>query len=185
MSQPTMISRQEIGAQVENFYLPTLMGQPVNLQQLLEGKRGAVVIFWSCVCSHCVHYDEYLNQFAARHPELALVAIASRQGESLEQIRAVAAERKLQFPILYDAGGEVALRWYTQQTPRAFLLDGQRVLRYRGAIDNFKYSGDREYLEYLEPAIRQLIAGETVTRTETASFGCAIQSVYYNLPKAL
>jgi len=59
------------------------------------------------------------------------------------------------------------------------------VLRYRGAIDNFKYPQDPEYVAYLDPAIRQFLDGKPISRTETASFGCAIQSVYYNLPKAL
>jgi hypothetical protein len=55
---------------------------------------------------------------------------------------------------------------------------------YRGAIDNYKYAGDPEYVPYLEPAIAQFLSGSAITRQETASFGCAIQSVYYNLPKA-
>jgi hypothetical protein len=60
-----------------------------------------------------------------------------------------------------------------------------RTLLYRGAIDNFKYPGDPEYLAYLDPAVNSFLAGEPIARKETASFGCAIQSVYYILPKPL
>ena len=42
-----------------------------------------------------------------------------------------------------------------------------------------------EYVEYLEPAIANFLAGEAVPRAETPSFGCDIKSVYYILPKAL
>ena len=35
------------------------------------------------------------------------------------------------------------------------------------------------------PAIRAFLGGEPVARPETASFGCAIQTVYYQLPKQL
>ena len=42
-----------------------------------------------------------------------------------------------------------------------------------------------EHIAYLDPAISQFLAGEPLIRTETASFGCAIRSVYYILPKAL
>jgi AhpC/TSA family len=144
-----------------------------------------VVVFWSGICSHCVRYDTYLNGFHAKHPELAFMAIASRHGESPEAITKEMAERKLTFPILLDKGGNIAAKWQAQQTPRAYLLDAHRAMIYRGAIDNYKYSDDPEHLEYLEPAIDQFLRGVPLTRHETASFGCAIQSVYYVLPKAL
>jgi hypothetical protein len=64
-------------------------------------------------------------------------------------------------------------------------MDAQRNLLYRGAIDNYQYADSPTYAAYLEPAIAQFNAGEPITKPETASFGCAIQSVYYILPKAL
>jgi peroxiredoxin len=178
--------KQGIGLPVPDFSLPLISGdEGRGLTDYLQWNRGAVVVFWSGVCSHCQRYDEYLNRFGERHPELGLVAVASRHGETVDQIRATAAERRLTFPILHDAKGAVAQHWYTQQTPRAFLIDASRRLLYRGAIDNFKYPGDAEYQAYLEPAIVSFLAGEPVARAETASFGCAIQSVYYILPKPL
>jgi hypothetical protein len=59
------------------------------------------------------------------------------------------------------------------------------MLLYRGAIDNFKYPGDPEYVAHLETAISEFLAGKPIRRAETSSFGCAIQSVYYTLPKHL
>jgi peroxiredoxin len=176
---------QEIGRAVSDFRLTAVGGGIVSLQTLLEGKKGAVVVFWSGVCSHCVRYDKYLNGFASFHPELGLAAIASRQEETPAKLRATAAARKLLFPILHDPGSTVAEQWFTQQTPRVFLIDSSGVLGYRGAIDNYRYPDDLEYVAYLEPAIAQFLPGKPLSRTETASFGCAIRSVYYNLPKAL
>jgi len=160
-------------------------GGQTTLSTLLEGKKGAVVVFWSGVCSHCIRYDGYLNAFAERHPELALVVVASRAGETPEQISKTMEERGIHFEIVHDKGSPVARQWFTQQTPRAFLLDSGRVLLYRGAIDNFKYPGDPEYVPHLETAIAEFLAGKPVQRTETSSFGCAINSVYYTLPKHL
>jgi hypothetical protein len=181
----TKHTTQGIGTQLDDFKLSRIGGEPSSLQTLLEGKRGAVIVFWSGVCSHCVRYDGYFNDFSNRHPELAMAALASRHGETPAHVRMTVAERKLTFPILHDAGGLVAKAWFTQQTPRVFLLDSNRTLLYRGAIDNFKYPEDPEYVAYLEPAISQFLAGEPLSRNETASFGCAIQSVYYIIPKAL
>jgi len=176
---------QQIGRAVENFILQRVGGVEQSLDGYLHGKRGAVVVFWSGVCSHCGRYDGYFNQFAQRHSELGFVAVASRQGEDAEMVRAAAAERNLTFPILYDPDGRTAALWFANQTPRAFLVDSNRTLMYRGAIDNYRYPAEPEYLSYLEPAIAQFLAGEPVSRTETASFGCDVRSVYYILPKVL
>ncbi len=177
--------KQEIGGVVSDFALPRVNGGPQRLQSFLEGKRGAVVLFWSETCSHCVRYDLYFNEFTAKHPELGLVAVASRQGETAENLRTTIAARKLSFPILHDSDRSIARLWFTQQTPRVFLLDSERRLLYRGAIDNFRLPEDPEYQAYLEPAIKAFLGGKPIERSETASFGCAIESVYYILPKSL
>ena len=176
---------QEIGGIADDFTLATLTGGQRSLSSFIAGKKGAVVVFWSSVCSHCIRYDSYLSGFTAKHPELALVAVASRQGETLDQIRKTAAERKLTFPILHDSNSAIARKWYTEQTPRVFLLDADRTVLYRGAIDNYKFQNDAGYMAYLEPAIGEFLAGKPIRQTETASFGCAIQSLYYILPRPL
>jgi len=147
--------------------------------------RGALIVFWSSVCSHCARYDEYLTTLSQRHPELAFAAIASRQNETPDDIRTALQKRQLTFTTLYDTGMAVAHELFTQQTPRAFLVDADSRLMYRGAIDNFKYPEDTEYEAYLEPAIEQMLAGKPIARPEVPSFGCAIQSVYYTIPRPL
>jgi peroxiredoxin len=186
MSEATIRQiKQEIGGPVEDFNLTAITGQKIGLPRILWGKKGAVIVFWSGICSHCARYDGYLNRFEKQHPELGIAAVASRDGETLEQLRATARERDLTFPILHDPGGQVANQWSARQTPRVFLIDADRLLLYRGAIDNYKYPGDPEYAAYLDPAIVEFLAGKPISRTESASFGCAVQSIYYNLPKAL
>jgi len=182
-----MIARQgqRIGDTVPDLELPLVAGGTRTLQSFLDGRQGLVVLFWSGICSHCVRYDEYLNGFAARHPEIGLVAVAAREGETLDQVRQTAAERGLTFPILHSADGSAAARFQAQQTPRAYLIDPARTLLYRGAIDNFRYPQDSDHQAYLEPAIEAFLAGRPIERPETASFGCAIRSVYYVLPKPL
>lgn len=179
---------REIGCQVPDFSLPALDGGTRTLGSFLEadGVRGAVVVFWSGVCSHCARYDGYLRDFPARHPELALVGVGSRQGETAADLRRVRAERRLLFPLLHDSGRVVAAEWRVAQTPRVFLVDGgPRSLLYRGAIDNFKYPEDPAYQAYLEPAIEAFLAGRPVPRIESPSFGCPVESVYYSLPGPL
>jgi hypothetical protein len=180
------LQRQQIGELIPGFVLPLLGGGgELGLTELLEDRRGALLVFWSASCAHCVRYDDYFNSFTSRHPELGFAAIASRVAETNQQMIAAARSRRLSFPILRDEGARIARLWLSQQTPRCYLLDESGRLRYRGAIDNFKASGDPERLEYLEPAIAQLLSGDPISRPDTPSFGCAIETVYYQLPKQL
>lgn len=168
--------RKKIGSPVEDFGLANIDGEKVTLQAVLTGKKGAVVVFWSSSCSHCSHYDGYLNGFTARHPEIGIVAVASRQRETASQLRTSAMKRRLTFPILHDPTGKVAKRWLALQTPLVLLLDPNHVLLYRGAIDNRNFPGGREKTVCLETAIDEFLADRPVTRHEIVNFGCAIQN---------
>ena len=168
---------------VENLTLESTVGEPVDLSGALAGRRAAVVVFWSGVCSHCQRYDDYLNDFCERHPEVALLVVASREEEDREAVERTVRDRGLAFPILLDTDREVAHRWQVHQTPRVFLVTPELEAVYRGAIDNFTYPEDPAHLAYLETAIDEYLAGKPLSRTETPSFGCPTESVYYQLPK--
>jgi peroxiredoxin len=167
----------------EEFVLDSTAGEEVSLSGALAQRKAAVVVFWSGVCSHCQRYDAYLDAFAERHPEVALLVVACREEEDRETVLRTAGERRLRFPILLDVGREVAHRWQVHQTPRVFLLTPELEVVYRGAIDNFTYPEDPAHQAYLETAIAEHLAGRPPRRAETASFGCPVESVYYQLPK--
>jgi len=184
--KPNAGSAQEFGRPLPGFSLPVLGGRDKRtLQDCLVGKTGGVIVFWSAICAHCRRYDEYLNSFAELHPQLALTAIASRYGETPVQMQTALRQRQLIFPVLLDQSSEVACQWHAQQTPRSYLIDPDGQLVYRGAIDNFKHPLDTGYVAFLEPAIRSYLAGQSIARVETASFGCAIDTAYYHLPRQL
>lgn len=170
---------------MDDFSLPLLTGEEQTLSDLLAGRRALIVVFWSAVCSHCRRYDAYLNERADQDPEVGLVVVASRQDESRESLRKAVRERRLRFPILQDAERVVAHAWEVRQTPRVFLLDAGRRVVYHGAIDNFRYPDDPEHEAYLEEAIAAFLDGRPAPRAETPSFGCPVQSVYYDLDKPL
>lgn len=175
---------QAIGTRMADFALPRIGGGRASLVEMLAGERVLAVVFWSAVCSHCRRYDAYLNELGER-PGVGLVAVAARQGESAEALARAIAERRLRFPVLHDADRALAHAWQVEQTPRVFLLDGDRRLRYRGAIDNFKYPQDPEHEAYLDEAVAAVVAGRDVARAETPGFGCPVESVYYEMPKPL
>ena len=171
---------------VSDFSLPLLDNTgTISLTGILGSRKGALIIFWSGVCSHCLRYDDYLNSFQTKHPELGFATIASRISESREQMISSVRDRRLTFPILVDEGAQTARSWCAQQTPRCYLVDRNHTVHYRGAIDNFRMPLDSEYQAFLEPAVSAFVSGQPITRAETASFGCAIETVYYQLPRQL
>jgi thiol-disulfide isomerase/thioredoxin len=180
---------QAIGDILESLTLPAVDPATANsassLDAALAGRSGAVVVFWSSACTHCVRYDAYFNQFEASHPELAFYGVATRFSETLDEVRSAVADRGLRFPLYHSPDGAAAAAYLAQQTPRIYLLDSRRTLKYRGAVDNFKYPGDPEYQPYLERAIASFLGGEPIERPETGSFGCAVRSVYYSLPRMI
>jgi len=113
------------------FRLQDVHGKDWSLSTFLSGKRGAVVLFWSGVCSHCIRYDGYLNSFEQRHPELALVALASRNGETREQIRKPAPSGSSPFRFCMMQAAVTAPGVVHATDPRAFLIDGNRTSLYR------------------------------------------------------
>ena len=168
-----------IAERAEDFVLASTAGARVRLTKALAGKRAALVVFWSGVCSHCQRYDGYLDGFAERHPEVALLVVACREGEDLEAVRRTAAARRLGFPILLDADRRVAHAWGVQQTPRVFLVSPELQVVYSGAIDNFTYAEDPAHAPYLETALGEHLAGRPVSRADSPSFGCPVESIYY------
>ncbi len=170
------------GGRVAPFTLPLVDCGEASLEGLLHGSLAAVIVFWSGVCSHCRRYDNFLGTLASRYPGLALLAVACRKGESFADISSARAERDLAFPIAFDGERRIARAWLVEQTPRAFLVDAGGRMRYRGAIDNFKYPNDPRHEAYLEAAIESVLRGRPVSRPETPGFGCAIDSVYYDMP---
>ena len=175
--------KQQFGDVMPDFALPLLEGGHLSLQSFLAGRKAAVVVFWSGICSHCRRYDDYLNRLPERYPGVGLLAVASRQNESVQMLRVTVAERGLRFPMVHDSERTMADAWQVRQTPRVFLLDLERRLIYRGAIDNFKYPADPDYAGYLNAAIEAFLAGKAPPRVDTPSFGCPVKSVYYTLPK--
>jgi peroxiredoxin len=77
---------------------------------------------------------------------------------------------------LIDQDGTVGKLYDARTTPHMFVIDGKGVLRYNGAIDDDQ-SGSKgeEATNYVVNAVRQILAGETVTPDTTRPYGCSVK----------
>ncbi len=170
-------ARLAIGATAPDFSLKDLSGTTRRLASH-QGKAKAIALIWfSSECPVCRKYEARVQalyeEFKGRG--VVLYTINSNQGETVESIRAHHRAAKLTFPVLKDPRNKVADAYGAVATPEVFLLDGQRKLRYRGAIDN---SEDPKRVDpeqrYARKAILALLAGRKPDPAEARGLGCAI-----------
>jgi peroxiredoxin len=179
-----------LGSQAPDFNLPGVDGRQHALKDFAQAKILAVIF----TCNHCPtaqYYEERIKRIAADYADkgVAVVAIMPNDPKSLrldelgwtdlsdsfEEMHIRAAERKFNFPYLYDGDAEAAARAYGPvATPHAFLFDAQRKLRYVGAIDDSERV-EHVTKQYVRQALDALLAGQEPPVTRTKVIGCSVK----------
>lgn len=161
-----------IGSRIAPFQVAAMDGREISWTP------GAVtvVLFLSAECPVSRDYEDRL---AALHRELdgrpvRWLAIAPNTNESNEQVSRMASDASLPFPLLRDPGLRAVAALGITKTPAAIVLDTGGIVRYRGAIDDARYS-PRVKRRYLKEAVDSLLAGRRVEHPEGWGLGCAIK----------
>jgi|WetSurMetagenome_2_1015567.scaffolds.fasta_scaffold164177_2 peroxiredoxin len=174
-SAPGQSAAAEIGSKVSNFQLADVSGEAWSLRSY-SGKI-VVMVFWSYKCPVSLSYDTRIEELQNRYGSKGVitVAIASSSNESPEEIRANHSNRGMHLPVLLDSEGNVAEKMGATHAPDVFILDGEGILRYRGALDNNKRPGENGRIGYAEEALDSILAGRDVRITETRPLGCSLK----------
>ena len=162
----------ELNQPAPDFELPDLQGK----LHKLSNQRGKIVIvnFWSCGCPHSERTDHsmlaWLVQWGA---EVEMVSIASNRNESAQELEEALNARSLP-RVLIDAEHVVADLYEAVTTPHAFVVDSDRILRYRGAVDDVTFRQRQPIRFFLKEVVDALLEGNLPELTETLAYGCAI-----------
>ena len=78
------------------------------------------------------------------------------------------------FRYAHDDTQEVARAYGAERTPEVFLLDADRRLRYRGAIDDAVQPDDVTE-RWLRDAALAVMRGQPVAVAETPAVGCSVK----------
>jgi hypothetical protein len=142
--------------------------------------RLLALVFISTGCPTVRAYEDRLNDLQRRYGPRGLQVVALNAndphlspGDSLSRMTERAAETELAFPYLRDEGGKLARALGAVCTPHAFLFDQDRVLRYRGRVDDARLP-ENVTVRDLETAVEDLLAGRDPRIAETEPFGCSI-----------
>jgi peroxiredoxin len=135
-------------------------------------------------CNHCPYVKAYEDRMVAIQKDYAgkgvqLVAINSNDeqsypDDSLANMVKRAREKGFTFPYLRDEDQIVADLYGPVCTPHVFVFDRERMLRYRGRIDDSK-DPTKVTTSDLRNALDDLIAGNEVRVPDTKPFGCSIK----------
>ena len=138
-----------------------------------------VVVFLGTECPLAKLYAPRIQRLADdyRARGVVVVAIDSNVQDSLADLKLFARNHQLSLPLLKDPGAAVADLFDARRTPEAFVLDAERVVRYRGRIDDQYGVGTMRpspKRHDLRAALDELLAKTAVSLPRTDPIGCFI-----------
>ncbi|MEZ6052777.1 MAG: redoxin domain-containing protein [Planctomycetaceae bacterium] len=167
-----------VGHPIDSFTLTDFHGQKRSLEDFGEAKV-VVVAFLGTECPLARHYGRKLGRLSADYADrgVMFLGIDSNVQDSLTEVSAYASKYEIPFPILLDAQQKVADIFGAQRTPEVFVLDQNRVVRYRGRVDD-QYGISIQKAEAnqseLLAAIDAILDGNPVAISQTKPVGCLI-----------
>ena len=171
-----------LGWKAKDFELEGTDGKRHRLADL-RGPKGTLVMF---ICNHCPYVQAVLDDIIRDARELAAAGVSSvavmpndtaaYPADSFENMKRLAAEKKLPFPYLIDRTQEVARAYDAACTPDFFGLDADLALQYRGRIyevrNRQRVPGTRRELY---EAMSEIALTGMGPREQTPSMGCSIK----------
>jgi peroxiredoxin len=186
-ADPPGLRTLSIGAAAPDFKLPGVDSRTYSLKDF-DSARLLVVVF---TCNHCPTaqaYEDRIIKLATDYKDkgVSLLVISPNDplavrldelgytdlGDSFEDMKIRAKDKKFPFPYLYDGATQETSRAYgVLATPHVFIFDQARKLRYVGRIDDSDVKTVRSH--DARNAIEALLAGKPVPMETTRVFGCS------------
>jgi peroxiredoxin len=141
---------------------------------------AVVVVFTSNSCPYSVDYEDRMIALHKKYADAAggvkLVAINSNAfpGDKLNKMKERAATKHFEFPYIRDESQTVARAYGAIYTPEFYVLNKERKLIYRGAMDD-STDARKVTVSYIDLAIKSAIEGKLPDVTRTGARGCTIR----------
>jgi peroxiredoxin len=179
-----------IGARAPDFDLPGVDGKRYTLASFASAKV-LVLVFTANHCPTAQAYEERIEKlhadFKPRGVQVVLVSpndpLALRLdeegysdlGDSFEDMKIRAKDRRWTMPYLYDGETEAMSRQYGPvATPHVFVFDAERKLRFAGRVDDNENPAKAATAD-ARNAIEAVLAGRPVPVETTKVFGCSVK----------
>ncbi len=169
-----------LGSPAVDFGLKGVDGKTYSLDSFSD-KKALVVVF---SCNHCPYVRDYEPRMVQLQRDyqakgVALVAINSNDEtnypeDSFPNMVTRAKEKSFNFPYLRDESQDIAKKYGAICTPHFFVFDEERVLQYKGRMDDNRNPNDVKTRD-LSTALDAILAGRAPSLQETRPFGCSIK----------
>ena len=168
-----------IGDRAPDFSLPDTEGRSWSPA---DGETGATVVVFTCNhCPYALAWHDRIAQVARDYSDrgVRLLAINSNDAlryprDSFQAMCDRVGSEDWPMPYLHDESQEVARAWGAKVTPDVFVVDAERVVRYRGAPDS-DCDDPGQDAAWLREALDAVLAGQQPARPETEPVGCSIK----------
>jgi peroxiredoxin len=173
-----------LGKQIDDFTLRDYRGKERSLSEFTGHPVAVVFIGSDCPLAklYAPRLEELYQDFESQG--VGFLAVNSNRQDSMTKVAAYARIHKLSYPVLKDPDNKVADLFEAERTPQAYVLDADHVVRYVGRIDDqyglgatSGYAKPELEKQYLADAIKELLAGKTVSVPATKATGCIIGRV--------
>jgi peroxiredoxin len=175
----------KIGDAAPDFKLKDTEGKEHSLSELTKAGKIVVLQWFNPECPYVVkHYGDTGNTFNDMHTKykdknvviFAINSNADGMPGSGEKTNAAAKKNwKMQYSILMDMDGTTGRAYNAKNTPAMYVIGKDGKLAYKGAIDDDNGADGPGKTNYVTRAVDQLLAGETVTTSETKPYGCSVK----------
>lgn len=179
-----------LGTKAPDFTLPDVTsGKSVSLKSFFS-KKAILVMFISVHCPYVKHIRQELSKISRdyQNKDVAIIAVSSNNVEkypddSPENLKKMAKELGLTFPVCYDENQNVAQDYMAACTPDFFLFDKNQKLVYRGQLDDSRPdSGKPVTGKDLRAAMDAVLSDKSVDSNQKPSMGCNIKWKQGNEP---
>lgn len=180
----------KVGEKAPDFKVKDTDGKEHTLSQYTKEGKIVVLEWFNSGCPFVVkHHERFktMKETSEKFKDQGVVWIAvnsgapGKQGAGLELNKEIKKKWEIAYPILLDEEGTVGRAYDAKTTPHMYIIDKAGVLRYAGAIDNDNSPARLGTINYVEKALKELLAGETIEITETKPYGCSVK--YGSAPK--
>lgn len=171
----------EIGSGIIDFELKGVDGKIYSLDSF-SSKSVIVIIF---ICNHCPYVQAVVGrlikiQTKYRDKGVQLIGINSNDVEtypedSFENMIIFAKERDINFPYLMDENQSTARSYDAVCTPDIYVYDSNRLLKYRGRLDDNWKEVSNVKSKDLEAAVESILLNKDITFEQVPSMGCSIK----------
>ena len=168
----------KIGDTVDDHALKTIDGKTVKLSDYRndkEGKGGKFVVltFWSYKCptgKRMMEYNETVAEFC-RENDAVFLGISS-YGETEDQVKDYSKKKNVSYSIAYDDDHSFVRKLGASVVSTTAILDKDGKVVYYGSLVSRKDDKETgEKVPHVLNAMKQLVAGKEVSRSETTTFG--------------